>query len=100
MGILECRCGAKGEGKTFEEADEAIDHGYARIKGTTCDGDPTKMTWNGKPVAIRPLIYLVGERAKKAEKPKTDSKDTNPKTSQKSKPNNPKKSKGKSKGQK
>ena len=116
MGILKCRCGAQAEGNTFEQADSNINHGIALSLGNGCDGDPTKMTWDGKPVAIRPLIYLVGDKAKKAKVDETTSKPDvveaksdsqeppkestqSKQASQSSKPNK-QKSKGKPKGQK
>ncbi len=81
MGILKCACKAEAEGKTFEEADEKIDHGIALSSaGPGCSGYPTRMTWdekggydkktdklivkNPKPVASSGIVMLVGKDAK------------------------------------
>lgn len=84
MGILRCACGAEAEGKTFEDADEKIDHGIALSSpGPACSGHPTRMTWdekggydktgklivkNPKPVASQQVVMLVGEEAKDSPK--------------------------------
>lgn len=98
MGKLECRCGAKAEGKTFEEADEKIDHGIAQIKGNSCGGHPSDMTWNGKPIGA--FVSKV-EKPKESKEPpkepkesKGNDKSTNSKKSENSKNQKTKKSKG------
>lgn len=96
MGVLKCACSAEAEGKTFEEADEKIDHGIALSRpGPACSGHPTRMTWDAKggydrdgrlivkdpkPVASQEVVMLVGKESKKA-KDSDDEKDKDPKTS-------------------
>lgn len=49
MGQLTCqRCGAISEGKSFEEADELIDHAIGQSIGRPCSGKTDDLVWNTK----------------------------------------------------
>ena len=62
MTKLECnRCGATAEGKTFAEADSAIDHSRGLSIGRPCTGDPAQLVWDGKPAAEHRIVMLVDE---------------------------------------
>ncbi len=51
MGELSCLyCGAKAEGKTFDEADVKIDHGAQSKR--KCNASADKLVWKGTQKAI------------------------------------------------
>lgn len=53
MGTLTCqRCGATSEGKSFEDADDIIDHAVGLVRGRPCSGKDSDLVWDTKDVDV------------------------------------------------
>lgn len=75
VGKLTCqRCGAEAEGRTFDEADEKIDHARGLSRGRPCSGDPNKLIWTGTKTTEKSSSKPEKTTPKKEAKSKSSSK--------------------------